>query len=80
MKLLKYYTITKEQYENTEYRPDTEVCEIETEEGWNYKDIIENGIADDFECIDPVADAADLTVWKVVFPNHIEYVVELKED
>ena len=41
MKNLKYYQISREQFEATEYRPlGVEVFDLETEDGWNYGDVI----------------------------------------
>jgi|GEM_PF-315863 len=69
---MKIYMITKEQFENTEYRPlDVEVEEIETEEDWTYKDVCENQTV---EC-ELVVDARDLYVYR----TETGYVVELKE-
>jgi len=69
---MKIYMITKEQFENTEYRPlDIEIEEIETEEDWTYKDVCENQTV---EC-ELVVDAKDIYVYK----TETGYVVELKE-
>lgn len=42
MKTIKTYQITKEQYENTEYRPDVENVEFKTEDNWCFADILSN--------------------------------------
>lgn len=74
--IIKVYPITKEQFTKTKYRPlGVEVCEIETEEGWNYKDVVENA----GENCEEVANCSDLMVWKVMdsITGEEKYVVEL---
>jgi hypothetical protein len=88
MKTLKFYQITKEQAENTEYCPlDGEIEEIETEDGWNYADVIENY---DGYLTEKITETSDgLIVWKIhtkfeysdgTTENGEEYVVEITED
>lgn len=79
MKKLKIYGITKEQYENTEYRPlDVEIDDtIETEDEWNYGDVIEN--AGDGFIAENVNETSDgLIIWKITNNDDYEgYVVEI---
>lgn len=80
MKTLKFYQITKEDYEKTNYRPiDIEVDEIETEDGWNYGDVVENS---DGYAAQSVKETESLIIWKVlsVYPydNEEQYIVEIK--
>lgn len=80
MKTLKFYQITKEDYEKTNYRPiDIEVDEIETEDGWNYGDVVENS---DGYAAQAVKETESLIIWKVlgVYPydNEEQYIVEIK--
>lgn len=88
MKKIKFYTITKSQFEKTEYRPlGVEIDDIETEDEWSYGDIIEN--EGEYE-VEVAADCRDLIVWKIHTPTWQieegvdedefveEYVVELK--
>lgn len=65
MKTLRIYQITKQQAENTEYRPlDVEIEEIETEDGWNYADVIEND-GDGYQA-EKITETRDgLIVWRV---------------
>lgn len=78
MKTLKFYQITKQQAENTEYRPlDVEIEEIETEDRWNYADVIENdGNGYQTEKITETQDG--LIVWRVY--KTIEYADGTTED
>ena len=64
-KTLRIYQITKQQAENTEYRPlDVEIEEIETEDGWNYADVIEND-GDGYQA-EKITETRDgLIVWRV---------------
>lgn len=66
MKKIRVYDITREQFEATEYRPlGVETTEIETEDEWNYGDIIENEAKYEVEV---AADCRDLIVWKIHTP------------
>ena len=67
MKTLRIYQITKQQAENTEYRPlDVEIEEIETEDGWNYADVIEND-GDGYQA-EKITETRDgLIVWRRSF-------------
>lgn len=81
MKTLKFYEITKEDYENTNYRPlGAEIDEIETEDGWNYGDIIENNGDGYLAAI--IKETANMIIWKVISiydGNDTEqYIVEIK--
>lgn len=74
MKKIKVYDITRRQFEKTEYRPlGIEVEEIETEDDWDYGDVIENEGKYDFEV---AADCRDLIVWRV----HTPYEEGLEEE
>lgn len=85
MKEIRFYTITKEQAENTEYRPsDVEIDTIECgEDDWSYMDVIKN---DAEYAIEIYADCGDLTVYRVTDfdfdPEELDafeqFVVELK--
>ena len=70
MKNLKYYPISREQFENTEYRPlGVEVFDLETEDGWNFGDVIEN--AADYQ-VELAHDAGDVLIW-CVFSDAEDY-------
>lgn len=76
---MKIYTITEDSFNSTNYRPnDIEIEEIETEDGWSYKDYIEN-ILDGVTCI-KIKECSDIIVWKVAdeIDNTEYYVVEMK--
>ncbi len=84
MKNLKFYIISKEQFLNTEFRPvDVEIdSSIETEDGWNYGDVIQN--AGDGHIAEKVAETTDgLIVWKITsfYPDDDveQYVVEITD-
>lgn len=78
MKKIKVYTITKSQFEKSEYRPLVEIDDIETEDEWNYGDIIEN--EGEYE-VEIAADCRDLIVWKIHTPTwQIEEGVVDEED
>ena len=83
MKNLKFYVITEEQYNKTEYRPlDVEITEIETEDGWNYGDIIENnGDGYAAEIIHTTSDG--LIIWKIANlwdeEEPAQYIVEIDQ-
>lgn len=67
MKAIKIYDITRKQFEATEYRPlGVEIDEIETEDEWNYGDVIEN--EGEYE-VEVAADCRDLIVWKIHTPT-----------
>lgn len=77
LSIIYIYGISKEEFERTEYRPlGAEWEEIETENGWDYGDIIENeGI---FE-VKKVEEARDLIVWRIFDESGYEtYIVEVK--
>ena len=77
MKKIEVYGITKEQFEKTEYRPlDIETETIETEDDWNYGDIIENEA--EYE-VEMARDCRDLIVWRIHTP-YSRYVAETAED
>lgn len=80
MRALRIYQITEEQFKNTEYRPlDAEISTLETEDEWNYSDMIDN-TGENAIC-DLVHECGDLYVWKVTTfdTNETLYIVELKE-
>ena len=80
MKTLRFYSISKADYEGTNYRPvGVETVEIKTEDGWNYGDVIENS---DGYAAQAVKETESLIIWKVlgVYPYDEEeqYIVEIK--
>lgn len=78
MKTIRVYSITKEQVEKTEYRPlDVETEEIETEDDWNYADIIANEA--EYE-VEMVRDCRDLIVWRIHTPYSRYVEPETAED
>ena len=80
---IKYYAITPEQFEKTEYRPlDITTIDIETEDGWDLGDIIDN--AGEGYAADLMIETADgLKIWHIYEadslgdPNDGEYLVQL---
>ena len=77
MKNLKYYPISREQFEATEYRPSgVEVFDLETDDGWNYGDVIENAAEYHVEL---AHDAGDVLIWRVFsdLSDYESFIVEV---
>ena len=75
MKNLKYYLISREQFEATEYRPSgVEVFDLETEDCWNYGDVIEN--AAEYQ-VEFAHDAGDVLIWRVYSYDEDFFVCEI---
>ena len=77
MKKLKYYPISREQFEATEYRPSgVELFDLETEDGWNYGDVIEN--AAEYQ-VELAHDAGDVLIWRVFLDSECyeSFIVEV---
>lgn len=68
MKKLYYYSISKEQLDNTEYRPlGVETDYFEAEDDWSLEDIIHNdtSMIEDFDDIELIAECGDINVYKI---------------
>lgn len=79
MKRLYYYPISEKEFANTEYRPlDVERHYIDTEDDWNYGDIIDNAGDPDYT-YEKMAETTDgLIVWAVtnIDAKDTRYIVE----
>lgn len=77
MRTIKFYELTEKEVRDTQYRPlDREVKELETEDDWNYKDVIENDA--EYSC-SLWHECRDLYIWRIEGMYDSRYIAEIKQ-
>lgn len=79
MKKIKFYEISRQQFDATEYRPlGIEICEEDVyEDNWTYGDLVNEYEPDHGYHAELVHDTGDLLIWRVFNDDSEQFICEI---